>query len=259
LSLKDLNPGEAGADGQESAGTGTFEPGSGIVVPEQGTVSGTEQEPEEETADPGTEPEQDAEEPVAVACKSCGVAITTEDAVCPYCGWDQSVEPEEEPAGPLTATVGYTDAIEDWAAVAVVSTSETSVVSQSGTYDNTAASVVDDDLATSWQEGKDGYGIGESIQLDFDGMHQIRGFALWLGNWRSDSLYAENCVPKMLNIYIDERVVTVEFPQEKTCQYVVFSEPVPADFVMIEISSVYAGSKYDDTCIAEVMVYADPE
>lgn len=262
-SVKDRDESESAdreEDSEEESGEGSlgvFEPGDGIVAPDPEAPAEPEGDApvQDETEDQETEQE---EAPAAVACRKCGVAITTDMEICPYCEWDQSVDPETVPDEPLSASVGYIDAFATWEIVPVSETSETSIVSQSGNYDNSAAVTVDGDLSTSWQEGVDGYGIGESIRLDFDGEHQVCGFTFWLGNWRGDSWYAENGVPKLLNIYIGDTVLTVEFPHEKECQYVALSEPVTASYVMFEISSAYEGSKYDDTCIAEIKIHSDP-
>ena len=72
--------------------------------------------------------------------------------------------------------------------------------------------------------------------------------------------YDENGVPKMVNIYIGEdKVLTVEFPYAKQVHYVEFNQLVPTKLIMLEISSVYEGSIYTDTCIAEVEIYGSTE
>ena len=105
------------------------------------------------------------------------------------------------------------------------------------------------------------YGIGESVNYEFEEEVYVKGMALWLGNWREGgSGYEENGVPKMVNIYIGEdKVLTVEFPYAKQVHYVEFNQLVPTKLIMLEISSVYEGSIYTDTCIAEVEIYGSTE
>ena len=47
---------------------------------------------------------------------------------------------------------------------------------------------------------------------------------------------------------------TLCFPKEKKKFGIELSRPVTARYVRIEIVDVYPGSKYDDTCIAEILV-----
>ena len=245
---------KAEQDAPQNENLGVFEPGDGItvpVVPE--TKPETEPDLKEETE---KEPEP---EPEAVACRNCGVAITVDMAVCPYCEWDQSMDPADLEDIPLEVTLGSSDALNPYRMLTVVDTDETSVVSQSGTHDNSAAATIDGDLATSWQEGANGYGIGESVTYVFGGEEKVTGMKLWLGNWREGNWYAENGVPKLLNIYIGETVLTVEFPHSQECFYVVFNRPVSSELVMLEVSSAHPGSKYEDTCIAEVEFYGESE
>lgn len=230
-------------------GLGMFEPAEGIPTPEELEQEAAEQEPEPEIV------------PEAVACRSCGVAITVEDAICPFCEWDQALDPADFVDIPLEVTLTFGEGLEDYALLPVSSTSETSFLKQT-THDNTAALTVDGDLATSWQEGVYGsYGIGESVNYEFEEEVYVKGMALWLGNWREGgSWYEENGVPKMVNIYIGEdKVLTVEFPYAKQVHYVEFNQLVPTKLIMLEISSVYEGSIYTDTCIAEVEIYGSTE
>ena len=141
----------------------------------------------------------------------------------------------------------------------VFNTWESSIVTQSGTHDNSAYAVVDGNTDTSWQEGVDGDGLGEYITLDLGEEMQVQFLEAWLGNWRSDDWYNRNNVPAELYIqfydnaggYVDD---TLCFPKEKKKFGIELSRPVTARYVRIKIVDVYPGSKYDDTCIAEIRV-----
>lgn len=243
-------------DGEDS-NLGIFEAGDGIITPEKPEDLPVADPDAGKTLEPETEPEE--EEPAVIACRNCGVAITVDLTVCPYCEWDQSMDPADVVDEPLSVTLGTSTALDGYSALPVKNTSETSMVSQSGNHDNSAAATVDGDLATSWQEGANGYGIGQSVSYFFDGEQKVAGMKLWLGNWREGNWYAENGVPKLINIYIGDTVLTVEFPHRQECFYVIFNQPVPTELVMLEISSAHPGSKYEDTCIAEVQFFCEPE
>ena len=89
---------------------------------------------------------------------------------------------------------------------------------------------------------------------------QIQCIEAYLGNWRSDDWYVKNNVPKKLRIEIygtgEEEIVeqVLTFPKERKTFYIGLNRPVYARYIEIEIVDVYPGSKYDDTCIAEIRV-----
>lgn len=129
-----------------------------------------------------------------------------------------------------------------------------SVVDQEG-YDNTAAMAVDGNVVTSWQEGADGDGIGEFLNLKLDREYDVRYITLNLGNWRDQQRYDENNVPKTLTIWLDEKSFTIDFPYEKTQFCLEFSKDCPASEIYVRIDDVYEGALWDDTCISEIGIY----
>jgi len=196
------------------------------------------------------------EEPMEMtACLSCDRQIPLEEQYCYYCGWDQLVDPNATPE-PITAHVGSNEGLAvESRKLAVTGAYESTVVEQAGKHNNTATATVDGNLETSWQEGVDGYGVGEWLRYDLGGECNVTGISLWLGNWRTYDWYVKNGVPKALTIQVGSETFTVDFPYGQEQQWVVFSAPIPADEITIMIEDYYAGSQYDDTCIAEVAVY----
>ncbi len=108
---------------------------------------------------------------------------------------------------------------------------------------------------TSWQEGVDGYGVGESVAFTFDGTYGLTALSFKLGNWRNQNYYETNAAPKKLTIILGDERFQVEFEHKKEVQWVTFSQPVYVDSVTILIDDVFAGTKYDDTCINEITAY----
>lgn len=108
---------------------------------------------------------------------------------------------------------------------------------------------------TSWQDGRDDDGIGESISAKFGGFYGVKGLSFLLGNHRSQDWYVKNNRPKKLKITLGDQVFEANFSDEMRTQYIVFSSPVDADRINIEVEEVYPGSNYRDTVIAEVGVY----
>lgn len=131
-----------------------------------------------------------------------------------------------------------------------------SVVAQEG-YDNSAMVAVDGFLETSWQEGVDGNGEGQYLEVYLDGEHAIKYLILNLGNWRSSDWFYDNNRPKSLTIQVGEYTTTQEFPDGQIEQCIEFSQPVSASKIRLTINSIYEGRDWQDTCIAEVRVYVE--
>lgn len=132
--------------------------------------------------------------------------------------------------------------------------SASSVISQEG-VDNSAFKAVDGNSKTSWQEGVDGDGIGESIHLKLPKPYMVKYMSFQLGNWNSKEYYDNNNRPKELEITAGDITQSVTFPDGQVEYWVEFSEECPASEIEMVIRSVYEGSQWDDTCIAEIGIY----
>ena len=86
-----------------------------------------------------------------------------------------------------------------------------SVVAQEG-YDNSSLVAIDGLLETSWQEGVDGNGEGEYLELYLNGEQPVKYLILNLGNWRSNDWFYDNNRPRSLTIQVGEYTATYEFP-----------------------------------------------
>lgn len=139
--------------------------------------------------------------------------------------------------------------------ISIASTDQNSQQS-SDNYDYSAASAVDGDTASSWQEGEDGLGEGTGIRLDFDKAHKVRYMVLYLGNWRSEDMWKANARPASLTISVgDSQKKDVEFSNEKKAFCLSFDEPVEASYVSLYIKSGFEGDRWNDNCISEVELY----
>lgn len=103
----------------------------------------------------------------------------------------------------------------------------------------------------SWCEGKKDAGIGESITIKLDSQVALK--ALYIKNGMGIAKYwaANN---RIKELKINGKTYTLK--DVPGFQTVVLSG-VNADELKLEIASVYKGSKYDDTCLAEVG-FSDP-
>jgi hypothetical protein len=138
----------------------------------------------------------------------------------------------------------------------LVNASASSVVSQAG-YDNSAMVAVDGLLETSWQEGVGGNGEGQYLEVNLETEQNVKYLVLYLGNWRSADWFYDNNRPRSLTIQIGDYVTTQEFSDGQIIHCIELSQPVPASSIRMTINSVYGGRDWQDTCIAEVMVYGE--
>ncbi|MCI8560631.1 MAG: zinc-ribbon domain-containing protein [Dorea sp.] len=150
--------------------------------------------------------------------------------------------------------VGEPGDFDQYYKLTVSEASASSVISQEGT-DNSAYKAVDGNPKTSWQEGVDGDGIGESIHLGLSKTYMVKYMSFQLGNWNSGEYYDGNNRPKELEITAGDVTQSVTFPDGQVEYWIEFSEECPVSEIDIMIKSVYEGSQWDDTCIAEVGIY----
>ena len=129
------------------------------------------------------------------------------------------------------------------------------VVQKGSKIDNSAWSAFDGDSITSWQEGRDGDGIGEFIGISFDRTYQVKVVTVLLGNHRSAELYVKNNTPRTLTFQIGGQDFQATFPNEMQKFALEFSQPVEASDIRITVNDVYKGTVYADASIAEVEVY----
>ena len=88
----------------------------------------------------------------------------------------------------------------------------------------------DDRDDTTWQEGVDGYGIGERVDFNFgdNNYYKVKYMGFKMGNWKNDKYYVGNAKPRTLT-----------------------------NCMSITIDDVYAGTSWEDTCITEILLYAE--
>ena len=99
----------------------------------------------------------------------------------------------------------------------------------------------------------------DTVTFYLDRVYEVKYLAFNLGNWRSGDYYRENHRPQRLTITMNGRETQVDFPDEKTKQWVAVEEGCDTSLITITIEDVYYGSNpdWDDTCIAEVEIYGE--
>lgn len=106
---------------------------------------------------------------------------------------------------------------------------------------------------TTWAEGVSGKGRTEWLEFSFP-MHQVAGFTIRAGYQKSKDVYRKNARPREIYVSVGDEEMTVELKDVRKPQTVLFDRPVSSTFLNITLSTFYAGTKYEDTCITEVTV-----
>ncbi|MEQ8242649.1 MULTISPECIES: NADase-type glycan-binding domain-containing protein [Cytophagales] len=135
----------------------------------------------------------------------------------------------------------------------------------SGTNTYSASNAHDFKETTAWVEGKEDYGIGESITYVFDYTNEpelaarlgVNQLLIANGYKKSKSLWEANSRVKKLRMYVNgEPFADIELADEFEIQTVEF-EPIlfrtGRKELKFEILEVYPGTKYKDTAISLLM------
>ena len=155
---------------------------------------------------------------------------------------------------PLPETVSPTQ----WNAQARFTYANASSVLESSQYGDYAASnVLDNDDSTAWVEGVDGDGIGEYITLFADESAPVNGIKILNGYNKNADIYAKNNRVARVRITLSNGEIYELQLEDSYSTYTSldFGGPKAIEGMRIEILSVYPGSKYQDTCISEIVAY----
>ena len=115
--------------------------------------------------------------------------------------------------------------------------------------------VFDGDFSTVWSEGVSGYGNGEWIILDFDNIYTVKKIKIVNGLVNKKNGYYNNNRPKSLTLqFSDGSSQKINLEDNNTGYQVVNINAVETSYVKFVIDSVYYGTKYDDTCIADIEI-----
>ena len=116
---------------------------------------------------------------------------------------------------------------------------------------------IDGKSNTAWNEGVDGNGVGEWIELSAPTKQTVSGIRIMGGYDKTQEIYYKNHRPRQVTITFDNgSTITGELSDSyNVVQDMKFDNPVQTRTVRITIDSVYEGSYYDDCCITEIEVY----
>ncbi|MCX8033215.1 MAG: hypothetical protein N3B14_07520 [Thermoleophilia bacterium] len=140
----------------------------------------------------------------------------------------------------------------------------TSVTSSSALEATSTASygptnLVDGDLATAWNEGAEGPGIGEWVRFEFSRQWVLARIEIANGYQKDDERYFGNGRVRSLAIeYSTGTTQLVDLLDSKDIQTIIPTRQ-PVEWFKITIVDVYPGKIWDDTALSEVRIYARSE
>lgn len=136
--------------------------------------------------------------------------------------------------------------------VSVASISADSVLVSSSGKRYEAENMLDGDETTSWQEGIDGAGEGQTITVEFDADPQVDYIVIYNGNHESEKSYLNNNRICSMIISVDGQESEVELADSIDPQIIRLNGAQEVSQIQFKIVSVYNGNEYNDTCVAEL-------
>ncbi len=118
-----------------------------------------------------------------------------------------------------------------------------------------AKNVLDLDYSTAWCPSSE---LNEEIVMDFVGPVEVGTLGIVGGFARDEEIYFENNRIKTLEVWFDDKeaVQTLNFEDRYGMQFFDLSAE-KVQKITFKIKEVYAGSKYKDSCIAEMDFWSD--
>ncbi len=135
---------------------------------------------------------------------------------------------------------------------AIVGASHSSA-DQEGSYIHSARLAVDGNTASCWSEGAPGLGIGESIIISFDGTYEVNGMLIWPGHQKTETLFYQNARPSVIRVVGSDGYSERCYISDRSgLQRINFNRSMNVSSIQLIIEQAKPGTKYADTCIAEV-------
>lgn len=116
--------------------------------------------------------------------------------------------------------------------------------------------LVDKDSTTAWSEGVAGPGEGSYVLFSATSLQSVHAVSIMGGFCKTESLYYKNSRPKSVTVSFSDGSSTTQTLQDTpfAWQTITLEDTIQTDFVKVNINSVYYGSKYEDTCISEIVI-----
>lgn len=131
------------------------------------------------------------------------------------------------------------------------------ISTSSKTYSYNPSNVLETNNDTCWCEGSDGDGVGEYIKLSSENQGTVKEIIIKNGICTDSELFYKNnrvkaCTIEFSDGTVINQTLSGEY-DEQPCK-IKLPEKITSDYIKITIDSVYSGTKYNDTCITEIIV-----
>ena len=124
---------------------------------------------------------------------------------------------------------------------------------QEGNYSHSGKLAVDGNVDTCWSEGVKGLGIGENIEIQFNSTYKVNGLNIWIGHQKTQELFYQNARPTVIRVLgSDGSDEVYRLRDAFGGQRLNFRYPITVNKLKIVVVEAAQGTKYEDTCIAEV-------
>lgn len=138
----------------------------------------------------------------------------------------------------------------------VTETSSYTEVLNNNNIEYLGKNVIDSDSTTAWIEGKNGYGIGESITINFKENCLVKGFNILNGFQKTEDLYEKNSRPYIVELKFSDGTSEVIYLSDAFGEQTIYLEnPKETSYITWTIKDIYTGSQYMDTAISEISCF----
>jgi hypothetical protein len=116
--------------------------------------------------------------------------------------------------------------------------------------------IFDGDPETGWSENETGPGIYEFVEIDLEKPILADRITVMPG-WFQEEYFIKNNRIKTLEIHLDDYIFTAGFEDIMEPQDIILDEPIIFSNAEFIIKDIYQNTRWDDTCIAEIVFYYD--
>lgn len=143
-------------------------------------------------------------------------------------------------------------------AVKITSSSASSIYPEADGLRYVPEQVYDRKVSKNWTEGdQKSSGLGEWIQLDFEGEKNLTAFRIWNGTFTSYDMWTRSNRIKEVELEFSDGTKQSFTLTDGMSGELVDLAPVSTTSVKMRIKSVYNGSTFTDTAISEVVFFDD--
>jgi hypothetical protein len=110
----------------------------------------------------------------------------------------------------------------------------------------------------AWVEGKAGNGIGEWVTVEFDSLRKVNSVIVRNGYQKNDDIFSKNNRVRQLRVQFSQgETRTFILADRSGSELLQLSKPLETYWLKFTIDDVWAGNKYTDTAISQLLVNSE--